>query len=91
MLGWVSGPWRDPVIRCSVAFCSVFGGRGQPRSSPGKNKPCDQMTGTKALGLGLGFCPKLWIFLLLNGSLDNYLALVTVGEQRSRRGCGLVG
>lgn len=38
--------------------------KGPPRSSPGKSKLCDQMTGTKALGLGLGFCPKPWIFQL---------------------------
>lgn len=65
--------------------------KGTARELPCENKPCDQVTGTKALGLGLGFCPKLWIFLLLNGSLDIYWAQVAIGEQRSRGGRGLVG
>lgn len=56
--------------------------KGTARELPWENKPCDQVTGTKALGLGLGFCPKLWIFLLLNGSLDIYWAQVAIGEQR---------
>lgn len=79
------------MSRPTVAFCSVSGGRGQPKSSLGKNKPCDQMTGTRALGLGLGFCPKLWIFQLLSGSVDIYWAQVAIQKHRSRGGCGLVG
>lgn len=81
------------MSRRTVAFCSVSGERGQPKSSLGKNKPCDQMTGTKALGLGLGlgFCPKPWIFQLSSGSVDIYWAQVAIGKHRSIGGCGLVG
>lgn len=40
-----------------TAFClGSDGGRGQSKSSLGKNKPCDQMAGAKALGLEVGFC-----------------------------------
>lgn len=57
-----------------------------PGAPQGKNKPCDQMTGTKTLlGLGLGFCPKLWIFLPLNGALAVYWAQVAIGEAKERR------
>lgn len=79
------------MSRRTVAFCLVSGERGQPKSSLGKNKPCDQMTGTKALGLGLGFCPKPWIFQLLSGSVDIYWAQVAIGKHRSIGGCRLVG
>lgn len=59
--------------------------KGPPRSARGKNKLCDQMTGTKALGLGLGLCPKPWIFQLLSGFFGCLLGSSCYREAKEQR------